>query len=136
LSETTEEQGEDQTGTGSDESEDDSSDPPPRVDIKKRDACRLIRALRKVAYELRGPREGKAKKSERKVCRAFITVEDQVGIHHLRHLVGRRRELQTTLQYPHQFRKTLIRVYRLKNLRWSLLRKDQDGRTARMPELI
>jgi hypothetical protein len=90
----TEAQGEDQTGTGSDESEDDSSDHLPGVDIKKRDACRLIRALRKVAYELRGPREGKAKKPEKKVYRAFITLEDQVGIHHLRHRVGKREELE------------------------------------------
>jgi tRNA U54 and U55 pseudouridine synthase Pus10 len=86
------------------------------VDIKNRDACRLIRALRKIAYEMRGPREGKAKKPEKRVYRAFITLEDQVGVHHLRHRVGKKEELQTTLQHPHQFRNTLIRVYRLKNL--------------------
>jgi hypothetical protein len=116
--------------------EDDGFDLPPDVDIKKRDPCRLIRALRKVAYELRGPREGKAKKPEKKVYRAFITLEDQVGIHHLSHRVGKKKEFQSTLQHPHQFRNTLIRVYQLKNLRWSLLRKVQDGSLLRMQVLM
>jgi hypothetical protein len=114
----------------------DDSDFPTMADIKKRDACRLIRALKKVACALRGPREAKAKKPEKKVYRAFITLEDQVVIHHLSHRVGKQEEFQTTLQHPHQFRKTLIRVYRLKNLRWSLLRKQQDGSLMRMPELM
>jgi hypothetical protein len=63
-------------------------------------------------------------------------LEDQVGVHHVRHRVGRREELYTTLAHPHQFRKTPIGVYRLKNMRWSLLRKEQDGRMAHMPELM
>jgi hypothetical protein len=116
--------------------EEEDSDIPPEADINKRDACRLTRALKKVAYNLRGPREEKAKKPERKVYRAFITLEDQVGIHHLSHWVGKKEELQTTLQHPHQFRKTLIRVYRLKNLRWSLLRKGHGGNLVPMPEVM
>jgi hypothetical protein len=110
-------------------------DIPKEVNIKKRDACRLIRALIKVSYELRGSRPEK-RKPERRVYRAFVTLEDQVGIHHLSHRVGIREELQTTLQHPHQFRKTLIRVDRLKNLRWSLLRTSEDGNLTRMPELL
>jgi hypothetical protein len=43
----------------------------------------MIRAARKLACELRGPRKEKAKKPEEKSYRAFITLEDQVGIHHL-----------------------------------------------------
>jgi tRNA U54 and U55 pseudouridine synthase Pus10 len=106
------------------------------VDVKVRDACRIIRALRKISYEIRGPWKGKPKKEEKKVYKAFITLEDQVAVHHLRHRVGRREELQTTLSHPHQFRKTLIRVYRLKNLRWSLLHVDREGNRARMAQLM
>jgi hypothetical protein len=96
----------------------------------------MIRAARKIAYEIRGPRREKAKKPEEKVYRAFITLEDQVGIRHLQHRVGKREEFQTTLQHPHQFRKSLIRIFRLKNLWWDLLRKDWGGRIARMPKLM
>jgi hypothetical protein len=84
----------------------------------------MIRAAKKLAYELRGPRKEKAKRP------------DQVGIRHLQYRVGKREEFQTTLQHPHQFRKSLIRIFRLKNLRWDLLRKDREGRTARMPVLM
>jgi hypothetical protein len=77
----------------------------------------MIRASRKLAYEIRGPRKEKAKKPEEKIYRAFITLEDQVGIHHLQHRVGKREEFQTTVQRPHQFRKSLIRIFRLKSLR-------------------
>jgi hypothetical protein len=111
------------------------SEIPEEVNIKKRDACRLIRALRKISYELKGSRPAK-RKPERRVYRAFVTLEDQVGIHHLSHKVGIKEELQTTLQHPHQFRKTLIRVYRLKTLRWSLFLKSEDGNLARLPELF
>jgi hypothetical protein len=45
-------------------------------------------------------------------------------------------EFHTILAHPHQFRKTLIRVFRLKSLRWSLLRNYEDGRTVRLPELM
>jgi hypothetical protein len=114
----------------SEESGEEDSDIPFEVNIKKRDACRLIRALRKIAYEIRGPREGKAKKPEKKVYRAFVAIEDQVGIHHLRHRVGKREELHMTLAHPHQFRNALILVYRLKNVRGSLLPKNQDGSMA------
>jgi hypothetical protein len=107
---------------------------PEEVNIKRRDACRLIRALRKVSYELRGSRPEK-RKPEKRVYQGFITLEDQVGIHHLQHRIGKREELQTTLQHPHQFRKTLVRVYRLKNLRWTLFRV-QDGNLTRMPKLM
>jgi hypothetical protein len=74
-------------------------DIPEEVNIKRRDACRLIRALRKVSYELRGSRPEK-RKPERRVYKAFITSEDQVGIHHLSHRVGISEELQTTSQHP------------------------------------
>jgi hypothetical protein len=116
--------------------EDDSSELLPGVDVKVRDACRLIRALRKISCEIRGPWKPKPKNEEKKAYKAFITLEDQVGIHHLRHRVGRMEELQTTLSHPHQFWKTLIRVHRLKNLRWSLLHVDREGNRARMPELM
>jgi hypothetical protein len=35
-----------------------------------------------------------------------------------------------------QFRNALIRVYRLKNLRWSLYHVDREGNRARMPQLM
>jgi hypothetical protein len=55
-----------------------------------RDACRLIWALRKVAYELKGTaKPEKAKKPEKKVYKAFITVDDQVGIQRLQSRNGR-----------------------------------------------
>jgi hypothetical protein len=119
-----------------DEEEDisESLEIPADAKIKMRDACRLIRALRKVSYELRGPRPEK-RKPEKRVYQAFITLEDQVGFKHLQHRIGQREELQTTLQHPHQFRKTLIRIYRLKNLIWTLFR-NQDGNLTRMPELM
>jgi hypothetical protein len=114
--------------------DEDVSDLPKVVDMKGRDGCRLIRALRKVSDELRGSRSEKMR-PEKQVYRAFITLEGLVGVHHLSHRVGKEEEFQTTLQHPHQFRKTLIRAYRLKNLRWSLLRKQRDGSWVRMPEL-
>jgi hypothetical protein len=127
---------EEDRSSNSEESEDDSSEILPGTDVRMRDACRLIRVLRKISYEIRGRWKGKPKKEEKKAYKAFITLEDQVGVHHLRHRVGKMEELQTTLSHPHQFRKTLIRVYRLKNLRWSLLHVDREGNRARMPELM
>jgi hypothetical protein len=40
------------------------------------------------------------------------------------------------LTHPHEFRKVLVRVYRLKNLKWSLYHVDEEGKRARMPELM
>jgi hypothetical protein len=76
-------QEEDQS-SNSEASVDDTSELIPGVDVKVRDACRLIRALRKISYDLREPWKGKPKKEEKKVYKAFLTIEDQVGIHHLR----------------------------------------------------
>jgi hypothetical protein len=53
----------------------------------------------------------------------IITLDDRGGIEHLKSRNGEREEFQTRLLHPHKFRKTLVRVFRLKGLRWSLLRK-------------
>jgi hypothetical protein len=106
-------------------------------DTKHREAMRLYRKARKLAYELREPRKReKPVKEAKRVYRAYITLEDQVGVHHLKHRVGRREEFQTNLTHPHQFRKALIRVFHLKNLRWSLFHVDREGNRARMPQLM
>jgi hypothetical protein len=99
---------------------------------------RMYRKARKLAYEIRGPwrKPEKPEKEAKRVYREYITLEDLVGVHHLQHRVGRREESQTTLTHPHQFRKSLIRVYRLKNLKWSLYHVEKDGNRARMPELF
>jgi hypothetical protein len=115
----------------------DYDDPNSEKDTKRRDMMRLYRKTRKLAYEVRGPwkpRE-KPKKEAKRVHKAYITLEDQVGVHTLEHRVGRREEFQTNLTRPHEFRKALIRVFRLKNLKWSLLHVDKEGNRARMPEL-
>jgi tRNA U54 and U55 pseudouridine synthase Pus10 len=96
---------------------------------------RMYRKARKLAYELREPfQRTKMKKEAKRVYRAYVTLEDQVGVFHLKHRVGRREELQTALTRPHEFRKVLVRVYRLKNLKWSLYHVDVEGKRARMPQ--
>jgi hypothetical protein len=107
--------------------------------VKRRDASRLIRATRKISYELKNAapaREKKKKEEKKKVFKAYITLGDRVGITHLQSRVGKREEFQTTLQKPSNFRKTLIRVFRLKGLRWTLLQRHEDGRKAAMPKLM
>jgi hypothetical protein len=106
-------------------------------DTKHRDMMRMYRKARKLAYEIRGPwkKPEKPKKEAKRVYRAYITLEDLVSVHHLEHRVGKREEFQTNLARPHEFRKALIRVFRLKNLRWSLYHVEKDGNRARMPQL-
>jgi hypothetical protein len=84
-------------------------------------------AAMKIAYDFLHKREQSEERIARdpeKVCRAFITLDDRVGLVHLTHRNGQMGEFQTTLSYPHEFRKSLIRAFRQKGLRWSLLRKD------------
>jgi hypothetical protein len=52
--------------------EDEIPDPSGRADVRMRYACRLIRALRKVTYELRGPRAERPKGSEKKAPEAWL----------------------------------------------------------------
>jgi hypothetical protein len=111
------------------------------MDTRHRDMMRMYRKARKLAYEIRGPwrkpeKREKSEKQKKQVYRAYITLEDRVGVHHLRHRVGRREEFQTNLTHPHEFRKTLVRVFRLKNLQWTLYHVDKEGNRARMPQLI
>jgi hypothetical protein len=85
--------------------------------IKRRDASRLIRAARRISHELKSMAiekidQKKKAKAELKVYRAYVTIEDRVGVIHLQSQVGTRKEFQTTLRKPHEFRKTLIRVFR------------------------
>jgi hypothetical protein len=76
------------------------------------------------------------KEEEKHAYKAFITLDDRIGIEHLKSRNGERDEFQTTLLHPREFRKTLIRVFRLKGLRWSILRKHEDGGLARLPKPI
>jgi hypothetical protein len=55
---------------------------------------------------------------------------------HLKHRSGQREEFQTILSDPHEFRKPLIRVFRLKGLIWNLLRVEEGGRLTRLPKLM
>jgi hypothetical protein len=59
-------------------------------------------------------------------------LEDQVGIVHLAHRNRRREEFHTTAK-AENLRKSLIRVFRSKNLVWDLYRTQEDGRRARLP---
>jgi hypothetical protein len=106
-------------------------------DVRHRDMMRMYRKARKLAYEIRGPwkKPEKAEKAAKRVYRAYISVEDLVGVRHLQHRIGVREEFQTNLTRPHEFRKALIRIFRLKNLRWSLYHV-RDGERMRMPELF
>jgi hypothetical protein len=68
---------------------------------KRRSTSRLIRAYYKVTYELTqmsAPAKPKKEEEEKKVFKAFITVEDEVGTKHLQYRISRREEFQTTLQ--------------------------------------
>jgi hypothetical protein len=103
---------------------------------KERGAKRLLRALKKIAYDdLRGRRKHEKETKHDYVHRAFITIEDEVGIKHLAHRVNQREEYQTTIAKPHELRKSLIRSCRLKGLRWNLFKVGAAVRT-RLPKLF
>jgi hypothetical protein len=99
---------------------------------RDRDAKRLLRALKKVAYDkLRERKEGK--EIEKVVpSRVYITLEDRLGVSHQAHRVGIREELQTSTK---NLRKSLIRIFRLKNLVWELHRRD-GNQWAKLPKLV
>jgi arylamine N-acetyltransferase len=80
-----------ETQVGEDQKEDqqffreeanDSAVNPSEKDTKHRDAMRMYRKARKLAYELRDhEKREKPLKDEKRVYRAYITLEDQVGVH-------------------------------------------------------
>jgi hypothetical protein len=88
--------------------------------------------LKKTAYDkLRERKEGR-EEEKAAPSRVYITLEDRVGVTHLAHRVGIREELQTTTK---NLRKSLIRIFRLKNLVWELHRRD-GGQWAKLPKLV
>jgi hypothetical protein len=80
--------------------------------------------------------EDKAAKDPAHIYKALISLEDNVGLVRLGSRNGQREELQRTLSRPHEFRKNLIRIFQLKGLRWSLLRRDPGGELTRLPVLM
>jgi hypothetical protein len=99
---------------------------------EERDAKRLLRALRKIAHDkLRERKEGR--EEEKAVpSRVFITLEDRVGISHLAHRIGVKEELHTATK---NLRKSLIRIFRLKNLVWELYRQERE-QWVKLPKLV
>jgi hypothetical protein len=80
----------------------------------------------KVGYDFQWNRERteeKVARNPQNLFKVFIALDDRVGFVHLQSRNGKREEFQMTLSHPHEFRKTFIWVFRLKGLRWSLLRK-------------
>jgi hypothetical protein len=97
-----------------------------------RDSKRLIRAVKKIGYDRLRERKSAEPKEAPKAVRVYATLEYQVGIVHLAHRNRRREEFHTTAK-AENLRKSLIRVFRLKNLVWDLYRTEEDGRRTRLP---
>jgi hypothetical protein len=111
-------------------------------DGKMAEAKCMIRAVKKVAYDILRdtPKDlkPKTKDPERRSINVCLTLEDRVGIKHLQHRVGRREELRADVsKYPWNLGKAMIRIYRLKNLEWTLWRHDSERRgKAVLPKLL
>jgi hypothetical protein len=69
----------------------------------ERDAKRLIRALKKTAYDaLRKKKERDENEALTPVTRVYLTMEDHVGIEHLNQWNGVREEFQTSVSKSHE----------------------------------
>jgi hypothetical protein len=112
------------------------------VFIQRRDAKRMLRATKKIAHDLlRSTRDqarsAKKPKPEKKNMKIYVTMNDRVGLPFLKHWNEERRELHVGIEKgPWEIRKYLIRVYRLKRLRWVLFRRDLQGRWTELPKLL
>jgi hypothetical protein len=107
-------------------------------DTKERDVKRLLGALKKITYDkLREKKERREEKTALKpVSRVYITLEDHIGLEHLKHRNGQAEELQTTLSKPHDSRKSPIRVFRLKLLKWIPYGEGEGGVLTRSPKVL
>jgi hypothetical protein len=109
---------------------------------KRREALRMVRAAKKVSYDIlrATPNEPKPKKQkpEENIIKIYVTVEDKVGLKFLMHWNGVRKEYEVNItKGPWEIRKALMRAYRLKGLIWQLSRRDNRGTEwARLPKLI
>jgi hypothetical protein len=108
----------------------------------RRDAKRMIRATKTIAYDLLRstqdqPRAEKPK-PEKKTIKVYVTIMDRVGLPFLKHWDGARRELHVDIaKGAWEIRKYLIRTYKLKGLQWILYRRDTgEGRWAELPKLL
>jgi hypothetical protein len=105
-----------------------------------RDGRRLIRAASKIAYD--SIRQQKKSRKENKedlepvVTSVYITLEYGVFLKHLEQRNGQREEFQTTISKPQLSRKSLIRVFRLKCLGWSLFKIGPGDELTRLPKLL
>jgi hypothetical protein len=90
-------------------------------DHRLRDARRMIRAVKKVAYDLL--REERKARGEKKASEPKNKVYE-VGLKHLEHRVGKREVYEVQVGAWHKFRKKLIQKFRLKGLRWNLWERD------------
>jgi hypothetical protein len=100
--------------------------PDEREDHRLLDARRLLRAAKKVTYDLlREQRTARQQVEEpAKVIRVYVTLADQVGLKHMEHRVGRREVHALRTGEWYKFRKKLIQRYRLKSLQWNLWLRD------------
>jgi hypothetical protein len=97
------------------------------ADMAIRDARRLLRATKKICYDLlrEKQRSGKSEENPDPKQRVYVTLLDGVGIEHLRHRIGRREVYNIDPSKGwNKFRKALVRRFRLKNLQWNLWVKD------------
>jgi hypothetical protein len=93
------------------------------IDVSDRDrsARRLLRALKKIAYDRLREERGAHKELEKPVkLRIYLTLADQVGIEHLKHRIGRREVYEVEHGAWHKLRKKFIQKFRLKGLNWNL----------------
>jgi hypothetical protein len=110
--------------------------------IQRRDAKRMLRATKKIAHDLLRAthdqaRSAKEPKPEKRCMKVYVTMYDRVGLPFLKHWDGVRRELHVGIENgPWEIRKYLIRVYRLKRLRWVLYRRDLQERWTELPKLL
>jgi hypothetical protein len=99
----------------------------------------MIRTAKKIAYDVlrERPKELKQKKHQaQRIIKVYITVDDQVGIKHMQRRVGKREKYEADVSGAAlDLRKSLIRSYPLKKLKWSLWTRDSVD-WACLPKLL
>jgi hypothetical protein len=106
--------------------------------IKRRDAKRMLRATKKITHDLlRSTRDQGKSAKEPKPEKKNMKMYDRLGLPFLKHWNEERRESHVGIEKgPWEIRKYLIRIYRLKRLRWVLHRRDLQGRRTELPKLL
>jgi hypothetical protein len=110
--------------------------------IWRRDAKRMIRDTKKIAYDLLHSTQAEFRaekpKPEKKNIKIHVTMNDRGWLPFLKHWNWMRRELHAgIIKEAWDIRKYLIRMYKLKGLQWVLYPRDNgDGRLAELPKLL